>query len=49
MTNDEKKLEEYLDNLFEYIRRLEVRIIDLERELDQGVQHIHDNAWYWDH
>lgn len=44
------ELEEYLDKLFEYISRLETRLIDLEREASiKARPPPSDDAWYWDH
>jgi hypothetical protein len=38
-----------IEDLLEIIRRLELRIIDLEKGLDQGVQHIPPDGWYFEY
>lgn len=38
-----------IEDLLEIIRRLELRIIDLEKNLDSGVQHIPPDGWYFDY
>lgn len=38
-----------IDDLLQMIKQLELRIIELEKELDPGVTHIAPDGWYFDH
>lgn len=46
---DIKKLEMMYDTLYDMIKKLEMRIIELELSLDPGVKHIPPDGWYFDH
>ena len=39
-----------IDDLLEVIRQLELRVIEIERTLDEKVRELnHDDAYYWAH
>ena len=39
-----------IDDLLDVIRQLELRVIELERTLDERVRQLnHDDAYYWNH
>ncbi len=38
-----------IDDLLEIIRKLELRIIELEKLQDGGVTHLAPDGWYFDH